>query len=182
MFGYMQSHHYCGGSTMQNLLILGCGGYGETVKELAACTNAFDNIAFLDDNSPDALAKCDDYLNFTSEFSFAYPAFGNNEMRLKWLEKLEKANFNIPILIHPKAWVSQNAQIGTGCVVLANACINSRTQINKGCIINLGAIIDHHCTIKTAVHIGMGAIIKAGNIINSFKTIEAGEVLERKQY
>ena len=41
-----------------HLIILGAGGYGRTVADVAGQTGQFDEIAFLDDNSaaPDAVS------------------------------------------------------------------------------------------------------------------------------
>ena len=43
-----------------HLIILGAGGYGRTVADVAGQTGQFDEIAFLDDNSaaPDVVGTC----------------------------------------------------------------------------------------------------------------------------
>ena len=43
--------------TNKNLLILGAGQYGQVAKEIAEETGYFDKIAFLDDNSEQAIGK-----------------------------------------------------------------------------------------------------------------------------
>mgnify|MGYP002605572954 CR=1 FL=1 len=45
------------------LIILGAGGYGRTVADIAAQTGQFDEISFLDDNSTarDVIGKCAEF-------------------------------------------------------------------------------------------------------------------------
>ena len=49
---------------MKRLVILGAGGYGRTVADVAAQSDQFEPIIFLDDNSAaaDVVGKCADYL------------------------------------------------------------------------------------------------------------------------
>ena len=70
-----------------HLIILGAGGYGRTVADVAAQTGQFDEISFLDDNSTvlDVIGKCAEFERFRDGQTAFYPAFGNNEGRLKWL-------------------------------------------------------------------------------------------------
>ncbi len=167
---------------MRNLLILGGGGFGQTVQETAMHTAFYEKIAFLDDALKNAIGTCEEYLKFKHEYPYAYPAFGNNILRMEWLNKLKNAGFIVPKIIHPKAFVSNNAIVGEGSIVLANACVNGDVMINTGCIINFGAIIDHNSIIESGVHVGLGAIVKAGNVIQAHSTIHAGEIIQRKGY
>ena len=103
-----------------HLLILGAGGYGRTVADVAGQTGQFDEILFLDDNSaaPDVLGKCAEFERFRDGQTAFYPAFGNNEGRLKWLYRLREADCAIPTIIHPTAYVSPTAQVEPGAVIL----------------------------------------------------------------
>ena len=65
---------------MKKLLILGAGGYGRTVEDVAKQLGCYQKIAFLDDGKagvPGILGKCDDFLQFADESTEMYPAFGN---------------------------------------------------------------------------------------------------------
>lgn len=63
------------------LIILGAGGYGRTVVDIACQSGKYTEVCYLDDNSTDALVigKCSDYLNHIDSDTELYPAFGNNE-------------------------------------------------------------------------------------------------------
>ena len=166
------------------LIILGAGGYGRTVADIARQSGKYTEVCFLDDNSTDVhvIGKCADYINHISTDTELYPAFGNNESRLQWIDRLEAAGANIPTLIHNTAYVSPEATIERGTVVLPKAIINTNTTINRGCIINCGAIIDHGCVIEEGVHICLGSIVKAENRIPRCMKVEAGVVIENRTY
>lgn len=166
------------------LIILGAGGYGRTVEDIARQSGRYTEVYFLDDNSTDSLVigKCADYISYIASDTELYPAFGNNEGRLQWLERLEAAGANIPTIIHETAYVSPEASVEHGTVVLPKAIINTGVVVNKGCIINCGAIIDHGCVIEEGVHICLGAIVKAENRIPKCMKVEAGVVIENRMY
>lgn len=163
------------------LIILGAGGYGRVIADVAEQLQKYREILFLDDTgvSEDIVGKCDDYVRYIDLETEFYPAFGNNELRFGWLERLRSANARLATLIHPSAYISPKAKIYEGTVCLPNSVINSYTEVHSGCIINAGALVDHNCVIKKGVHICLGAIVKANNRIPEYYKLEAGQILER---
>ena len=166
---------------MDNLLILGAGGYGRTVEEAARAMGRFGRVAFLDDGQTGEgiLGPCADYARFLAEFRFAYPAFGANGLRAEWLGRLEEAGYTLPVLTHPRAFVSPSARLAPGAAVLALAAVGTRAEIARGAIVNLGAIADHDCVIGVCAHLAPGAIVKAGNTVPACMKVESGRVIER---
>lgn len=164
------------------LIILGAGGYGRTVADVAAQTGQFDEISFLDDNSaaPDVAGRCAEFARFRDGQTAFYPAFGNNEGRLAWLRRLREAGCAIPTIIHPTAYVSPTAQVEPGTVILPHAVVNTNCVVKSGCIVNCGAIVDHGCVLEEGVHVCLGAIVKAENRIPKCMKIEAGEVVQNR--
>ncbi|WP_346937786.1 hypothetical protein [uncultured Clostridium sp.] len=164
----------------KNLIILGAGGHGHVVKEVAEAMGIFHKIDFLDDNanSIEAIGLCSDNEKFVEEYTYAIPAFGNNKLRMEWIEKLEKNKFEIPTLIHPTAYISPSATVSSGSVVEAKAVINTNTKIGKGCIISIGTIIDHDATIGYGCHVDCGAVVKSNYIIAALSKINSGQVIE----
>ena len=162
----------------RRLVILGSGGYGHTVADVAEQLGY--KVVFLDDADPaHPLSSFQSYINPTTSF---IPAFGNNAFRLEWINRIEESGGQLATLIHPTAYVSSTATISHGTVILPHAIINTDVVINRGCIINLGAIVDHGCIIEEGVHICLGAIVKGENRIERLSKIEAGEVVERGRY
>ena len=169
---------------MKTLLILGAGGYGKTIADLAAQLGEYDRIAFLDDgrSGEDIWGSCADFLRFSGENVHMYPAFGNNAIRMQWLKTLKEADVFIPSLVHPRAYVSLRAKIGTGSMVLPMAVVNTGVTVEDGCIINIGALIDHDSVIGEGTHLAPGAIVKAENRIPAGVKIDSGMVIENRQY
>ena len=169
---------------MKNLLILGAGGYGRTVADLARQLGCYGSIAFLDNwqTGEHILGTCDDYLRFTGEFQELYPAFGNNELRVRWLSRFLSEGISVPTLVHPRAYVSPEVNLGVGVVILPMAVVNTGVTVQDGCIINIGALVDHDCILEEGVHLAPGAIVKAENRIHTGAKIDSGAVIENRYY
>lgn len=162
----------------KRLIILGAGGYGRTVADVAVQLGY--EVQFLDDSIIDhPLNSFNEHIAPDTVF---IPAFGNNEFRLHWLSALDAAGANLVSLIHPTAYVSPTASIALGTVVLPHSIINTDVLIHRGCIVNLNAIIDHGCIIEDGCHICLGAIVKGENRIPKLTKIEAGEVIEARRW
>ncbi len=166
------------------LIILGAGGYGQTVSDVALQSGKYNEIVFLDDNSSaeNIIGKCNSFADYIDENTEFYPAFGNNTLRLDFIEKLEQEGAKIMTIIHPDAYISPRATIGLGCVVFPKAVVNTDTTVEKGCIINIGALVDHGCIIEKGVHVSPGAIVKAENRIPALMKVESGQVIENRKY
>lgn len=87
-------------------------------------------------------------------------AVGSNAVRRRLSEKMKVKWYTA---VHPRAVVSQYAQIGAGCVVMPNAVINAGTVVGAHCIINTGAIVEHDNRIADYVHISPAAAL-AGKV------------------
>lgn len=66
-------------------------------------------------------------------------------------------------VVHPKAIVSEAADIGVGAFVAAGAIICVGVTIGAYAIVNTGAIVDHHSWIGQGTHVATGASI-AGKV------------------
>ena len=145
------------------LLIIGAGGHGKVIADIALKMNKWKSIAFLDDNQNikssmgiDIIGRISDAYSFIKDCDI-FVAIGNNETREKIQNKLELEGAIIPVLIHPDAVIGEQVKLGNGTAVMAGAVINCCTMIGKGCIINTGATIDHDNAIEDFVHISPGA-------------------------
>jgi sugar O-acyltransferase (sialic acid O-acetyltransferase NeuD family) len=145
------------------LLIIGAGGHGKVIADIAMKMNKWQSIAFLDNDESIKSSMGLNIIGRTAdapkyiEDSEIFVAIGNNEARGKIQCELEDAGASIPVLIHPNAVVGTQVELGAGTVVMAGVVINCCTRIGKGCIINTGATIDHDNVIEDYVHISPGA-------------------------
>lgn len=163
-------------SDVKKLLIVGAGGQGRFCREIALAMGCFEKIDFIDDNSGLAVGKLSEIESFKSEYDCAFVALGNNRLRSEVAEKLEALGFEIPVLIHPTAYISPCAVIGKGTVIAPKAVINTGAVIGEGCIASIGSLIDHDSSIGSFVHVNTGAICMAGSKVPAFTKVDAGEV------
>ena len=164
---------------MSKLLIMGLGGLGRMVGEVAAQLGRWEEIAFLDDAVHDAhiVGKCMDYTLLTNQYEEAVAAFGDNRLRLAWTRRLMEAGYRVPCIVHPSAVVSPSVQMGEGCLVLHGAIVNTNTALGMACLVNSGALVDHDNRLEDGVHVNLHATIKAWCNMPTCARTEAGEVV-----
>ena len=162
-----------------NLLILGAGGYGHVVREIAEDSGIFDKIDFLDDSSPLAIGKFGDAEKFLKGYPNAVVALGNAELRLGYIEKLRAAGFQIPVIISPKAYVSKSAKIGKGTIVEPFSAVNANSEVGIGVLLRCGAVIDHNAKVGDFCYIDCGVVVKANNSVGFKIKIAANSVVEK---
>ena len=170
---------------MKKLLILGAGGYGNTIADVAEQLGCYDKIAFLDDQkagTPGVLGICNEVFAFADGETEVYPAFGNNELRIAWINGLMDCGIRVPTLVHPDAYVSPRAVLGAGVTVLPKAVVNTGVKVKNGCIINIGALVDHDVVLEKGCHLAPGAIVKAENRIPAGSKIDSGTIIENRLY
>ncbi len=156
--------------SQSRLLILGAGGHGKVVAEAVMAAGLSETIAFLDDlctvhgqsNNQSGWPVIGPFasaldLKIRNQFSFALVAVGHAPARLRWLQRLAFAGYELPVLIHPTSWVSPSAQLGAGSVVFAQAAIQAQAVIGNGAILNTGCSVDHDAQLGDGVHICPGA-------------------------
>ncbi|WP_197461140.1 hypothetical protein [Synechococcus sp. MIT S9504] len=96
---------------MSSLLILGAGGHAKVIAETALASGVVSSISFLDDRyplpfvlgwpviGPLAMAL---QSSIISQFDIALVGIGHAATRLFWIEKLQSAGYNLPVLLmHP---------------------------------------------------------------------------------
>jgi sugar O-acyltransferase (sialic acid O-acetyltransferase NeuD family) len=183
------------------LLIVGAGGHGRVVADLAEAAGGWGEIAFLDDDAADGrradwplAGTLSDLARLAGRFDACVAATGNARLRLETLERAEIAGFRVPVLVHPRAAVSARARLGAGTVVCAGSVVGTGAVLGRACIVNTGATIDHDCRLDDGVHVcpgahlagnvsigsrtwfGIGAIAKQGLTIGADVTVGAGAV------
>lgn len=148
---------------MQALRIIGAGGHGRVVADVAFAMG-YRDIAFLDTEYPDR--KNNGAWPIWGTPSVKGPeqwfcAVGSNATRAHLFETLDL--YDPPILIHPFSSVSPSARLGLGTLLVAGAVVNANAQTGRGVIVNTGCSVDHDCVLDDFVHISPGARL-AGNV------------------
>lgn len=183
------------------LLIIGAGGHGKVLADIAAKMNKWKEIAFLDDHPTSdsclgfpILGTIEQINNYRLNADIII-GIGYNDRRQEIQEDLTIKGFSIATLIHPSATIALDVTIGEGSVIMAGAVINPSSRIGRGCIFNTSVSVDHDnqigdythispgahlagtVTLGVKVWIGMGAIVINNTDIVSGTIIGAGTVV-----
>ena len=80
-------------------------------------------------------------------------AIGNPAVRKRLQEKFCNYGWVPMVLVHPTAYVAQDAKIGAGSVICAQAVVETGSIIGDGCIVDIGVSVDHDCFINQYCHL-----------------------------
>lgn len=165
-----------------NLLIIGAGSFSTEIEELARL-QGYDDITFVDDRPEKAVSysvigKMNEIAALRSQYDNAIVALGNNANRLKFHSILEECGYNIPVLIHPTAYVSPDAKQAPGCIIRTFAAVGRYAELGKATILNMGAKVDHHCVIGDACHLQINSVVRDSKHVESLTWLDAGQVIQ----
>ena len=106
---------------MQELIIIGAGGLGREVYDLALDTRAYDIRGFVDANATTApggspiLGTPEDY-EIQPDDVFVC-AIGNPHARKRCVEQLQRRGARFATLVHPTAIISPSVKMAGGCII-----------------------------------------------------------------
>jgi sugar O-acyltransferase (sialic acid O-acetyltransferase NeuD family) len=152
-------------SKEQKWFVLGAGGQARIVIATARAAGLPDPQACVVDDGSEAgqepihgipLLATESVVD--QQVSF-FPAVGGNEIRKRLMRRFCELGWKPISLIHPKALVEPDAQIGAGTVVALGAIIQCGAVIGEGVIINTGAIVEHDVNVGNYCHIAPGSIL-----------------------
>lgn len=157
----------------QSLLILGAGGHGRVVAELARVCG-FPDIAFADDQASDAVGTLADLPSLAPHHDAVAVSIGDLPFRRSLFDRLESLSVPVPVLVHPAAFVSPSARIAPGALVLPGAIVHANAVVGMGAIISVGAVIDHDAVVGPCAHVDAGAVVAARASVPPLTKIPAG--------
>lgn len=149
---------------MEKLLLVGAGGLGRVVLEYAR--NLYE-CAFVDDGNVTVvdgvpvIGKTADLEKLHSAYQFLLVTIGNNKLRESIYRKAAVIGYNFPNIIAPSAYISSNAKIGNGCIILNNAVVQNGARCGDGVILNSGVELHHDSTIGSYCLIYTNSVIRS---------------------
>ena len=167
---------------MSKLLIIGAGGHGRMIADVAATTGRWSSIAFLDDEVqrlPEdlpwpVLGSCDRLKSVSGDHDSLVPGFGDNALRHDWTERISTLGIELASVVSPQAIVSSHAKLGPGTVVMPGAIVNIGATTGRGVIINTGATVDHDCHLADGAHVAPGVSLGGGVQVGERSLIGVG--------
>ncbi len=140
------------------LLIIGAGGHGRVVADIALTTGRYIEISFLDDANPvdfkyPILGKVNTAHKYIETHDI-FVAIGNANVRKRIMKEL---NTEFVTLIHKSSVIGLDVKIGQGTVVMPGAIINAGAVVGDGVIVNTSTSIDHDCIVGDYCHVSVGS-------------------------
>lgn len=145
------------------LFIFGTGAHARKVFHYAQVCG-YEVMGFVDENAV-ALAPIPGMQVFhvaTMEMPIKgdamFVAIGHPEVRMRLMDLMAAAGWNLPALVHPSAWVAPDVELGPGVLVGAGAVVETASLIGRGVIVDIGVMVDHECEIGAFSHLRPGVV------------------------
>lgn len=193
----------------KQIAIFGAGGFGREVLQLIrdinesrptwSCAGFIVDSGFESQSSVSGLPILGDatWLEMNPDVQVVV-AVGSPAARWRIVHQIRNQCTNsFAALIHPRAWVGKNVQIGAGSVICAGALITTdikifeHVQVHVGCTIGHDAVLDDFVTLSPSVNVsgnvklntggevGTGSIIIPGCTVGEWSIIGAGSVVTK---
>lgn len=148
---------------MGSLVIVGAGGFGrETLDAFLASGRT--PTAFLDDHragetvrglpvrAPSEAGGDDEYV----------VAIADPVARRRLAAQMDAQGLQPVTVIHPRATIAPECEMGVGCVILAHAYVSSSTRLGDHVQVNYNATIGHDAVLDDFVTVYPGANVSGG--------------------
>ena len=89
----------------------------------------------------------------------------NVNVRVKLFQQVHRLGFELPTIISPRAYVSKNASLGIGTIVMHDALVNIGAKIGNNCILNTKSLVEHDAIVADHCHISTSSVINGGTMI-----------------
>jgi sugar O-acyltransferase (sialic acid O-acetyltransferase NeuD family) len=187
----------------QRLIVVGAGGFGREVRDLAVAAGRT-VIGFLDDDPRPALSELLQEpilgsIDFDGDVESPYVvAVGDTGVRRRIVDRLIAVG-RVPAssVIHPSVMIGSYVSVGEGSIIAGGNILTTNIELGAHVIVNLGCTIGHDarladfvslmpgCHISGAaelnrgVFVGTNAVILEGVKVGDGATVGAGAVVTR---
>jgi sugar O-acyltransferase (sialic acid O-acetyltransferase NeuD family) len=177
---------------MQNIVILGAGGFGREVLDIIIAQNKvskrWEMLGFVDEN-PELKGKVLNGYPVLGSFDWfskidlkeirVVCAIGDNISKKKVAEKAKGVGLRFANVVHPSVIMTEFVTLGEGVIICAGCILTNQITIGNHVIINLDVTIGHDsiiedfCTLSPGVHIsGRNKIGEGANVGTGAVTIQ----------
>jgi sugar O-acyltransferase (sialic acid O-acetyltransferase NeuD family) len=150
------------------LLIMGTGPFASTVATLAIETGLFDVSGFIEESPTKlehiinlpvlSLTEAKDFIA-THRLVCAQGSTG----RSYFIRRAQDTGFDFATIVHPNAYVSSTATIGTGCIVSPGCVVSPYAKMGDFATLTESCTLSHHAQVGSYSTVGCGAMI-AGEV------------------
>lgn len=163
------------------LLILGAGGHGRAVADLASecgwTVAGFTDLA----PGPDVLGRDDDVAALTGAGTIdaAVVGVGNTALdrRVALFQFLKASGVTVATLVHPRAVVSRSCRLGEGVVLFPGGVLGASVEVGDNAVIYSGVIAEHDCRIGAHAYLAPGVVLCGGVTVEACGFLGAGATI-----
>ena len=170
----------------KKLVLVGGGGHCKVVIDAVKSSDQFELCGIVDPNLDRGIsilgieAIGDDsrllelFRQGVKNAFITVGSIGDCSNRKRIYDNLKNIGFQLPVVVHPKAVIARDVELGEGTFIAAGAVVNPGVRIGKNVIINTSVSIDHDCKIADFVHIAPGATLCGGVEVADSAHVGAG--------
>lgn len=176
---------------MKKLIILGAGGMGRTVYDIARESIGYGDVfvvkGFLDDNPaalvgfdgyPPVLGSIDSY-EIEAEDVFTW-SIGNVRTKKKCCEKILAKGGKFITLIHRTARIGSNVKVGQGSVIAAFASIGADSVVGDFVLVQAYSVVAHDVCVGNWARLDTHVVCVGGTEVGEEATVYTNSVLNHK--
>lgn len=173
----------------EKILLIGAGGHSQSCIDVIEQENLYEIVGLIgikDEVGQNRLGykilgTDEDLLDLSQSISNALIAVGqikSASLRKKLFNLARNLNFKTPSIISPRSYVSPQAKIGAGTILMHGTYVNAGATVGENCIINSGALIEHGANISDHCHLSTGAIVNGNVSIGNSTFIGSGTLIQ----
>lgn len=174
---------------IQKLIIVGAGSVGKFIAyNITDFNQKFEIVGFLDDDKEKQ-----------NKFIAGYPVLGEVDLLQEYsgkgfavvlgiafpkikkvlFEKFKFLEFDYPNFISKNAWLSNDVNIGKGCILYPGVSINYETRIDDFAVINMNCAIGHNCVLEDYVSLSPGVNLGGCTVLREGVDMGIGSVTKQ---
>jgi sugar O-acyltransferase (sialic acid O-acetyltransferase NeuD family) len=172
---------------MDNVLIVGNGGLGRTVKDILEINFAGRKVYFKEIKIESSKIKDADNLTVfikKKKINRYTIAIGDNYTRMRITELMRSVYPGLRLIsvIHESANISKDAIIHPGSIILAGVTINSQAELKSGVLVCSNSCIDHDCFLGEFSSTGPGVNMGGDSFVGKKSHIGVGSCMIHNGY
>jgi sugar O-acyltransferase (sialic acid O-acetyltransferase NeuD family) len=101
------------------------------------------------------------------------------EPRKRLYSTLKRLGLKLPTIVAPTAYVSPDAEVGEGSIVMHMAVVGPGARVGVNCIVNSCALVEHNAIVGDHCHVATGALLNGGCLVADETFIGSGAVLRQ---
>ena len=163
-------------STLPELLLIGGGGHCRSCIDVIEAEGKYKIAGIVNQSGGsreqilgyDVLGDDEDLPELLKKHPNALITVGqikSADLRVKLFQQVQRLGFELPTIISPRAYVSKNAILGIGTIVMHDALVNTGGKIGNNCILNTKSLVEHDAIVEDHCHISTSSVVNGGTII-----------------